>query len=146
MAKRAIAHIITLLAVVMSMVGCTPKERCVCHVNPRNWSRSADIVFENNDPETRLDISFFVRCNAGFDTKVLPVIVRTEAPDSSVSCERALWVFDSERAATPTATIQKIGYRNTCQLKQRGTYTFSVIPQRPVRGIEAVGLTIEKTE
>ena len=55
-------------------------------------------------------------------------------------------VFDSERAATPTATIQKIGYRNTCRLDQQGKYTFSVTPQTSVRGIEAVGLIIEKQE
>ena len=146
MAKRVIAHIFTLLTLALSIVGCAPKEQNVCHVNPRNWDRSAEITIENNDTNTSFDISFFVRCNIDFNQKMLPVVVRTIAPDSSVHSEQAVWVFDSERAATPTATIQKIGYRNTCRLDQQGKYTFSVTPQTSVRGIEAVGLIIEKQE
>ena len=144
MAKRVIAHIFALLALTLSAIGCTPEEQNVCHVNPRNWNKSADITFENSSTNTLLDISFFVRCNADFSVKALPVVVRTEAPNSSVSSEQVVWVFDSERAANPTATIEKIGYRNTCLLQHQGTYTFSVIPQSPVRGIEAIGLIIEK--
>lgn len=144
MAKRYLAHIFSLLALALILSGCTPKKQNICHVNPRNWSQSADLSFDNIDTDTKLDISFFVRYNADFAIQPLPIIVRTEAPDSSVSSEQVLWVFDSERATSPTASIQKIGYRKGCRLNQQGKYTFSLTPQTSVRGIEAVGLIIEQ--
>ena len=135
----------TLVALLILSVGCTPKEKNICHVNPLNWSKSADIVFENKNTESLYNIYFFVRCNADFDLKTMPVIIRTTSPDSSTSIDRAFWVFDDEKAPTPTGTIQKIGYRSTCLLNTPGKYTFTIMPMEPVRGVEAVGLTVEET-
>ena len=136
---------LALVALLTLSVGCTPKEKNVCHVDPLNWSKGANIVYENNNTEALYNIYFFVRCNADFDLKTMPVIIRVTSPDSSISIDRAFWAFDEEKAPTPTGTIQKIGYRSTCLLNMPGKYTFTLMPMEPIRGVEAVGLTMEET-
>lgn len=147
MRKIFSARIVAIVTCVALMVGCGPKEKNVCHVNPMNWSKSADIVYENNQPgQSYLDIAFFVRCNADFDAKMLPVVIRITAPDSSECIEPAIWMFDGELPTTPATTTQMVSYRTVCSLNQQGKYTFSIVPMQPVRGVEAVGITIEETD
>lgn len=146
MIQRVPKSIFTIAALLLLSVGCAPKEKNICYVNPQNWSKSADIVYDNSDTEGLYNIYFFVRCNADFDLKTQPVVIRVVSPDSSVNIDQAIWVFDADKAPTPTGTIQKIGYRSTCMLNQPGKYTFSIVPLSPVRGVEAVGLTFEKTD
>lgn len=144
MEKSFTTYLTAILVSVLLMAGCAPKEKNVCYVDPLNWSKSADIIYQNNDTNAVLDISFFVRYNADFDIKTLPVIVRSSAPDSSITIDQFIWSFDGEKAPTPTATIQKVAYRFTCLLNQTGKYTFSVVPMQAVKGVEAVGLIVEE--
>ncbi len=146
MMKRVATYIAIVLAFSFLMTGCAPKEKNICHVNPKDWSNSANIFYENNQLDTYLDISFFVRCNNDFDVQAVPIIIQIEAPDSSIAFEHATWVFDGEKAPTPTASIQKIGYRSTCALNQRGTYKFSITPMYSIKGVEAVGLIVENNK
>lgn len=147
MTKRITSFITACLALVLLVTGCAPKEKNVCHVSPTNWHKSADIVYDNKESgETFFDISFFVRCNADFDLKMLPVVVRTIAPNSAECIDQAIWVFDSEKPSTPATTTQKIAYRSTCAMNQPGKYTFSIVPMQAVRGVEAVGIVLEKTD
>lgn len=147
MTQRIISHITAILAFAALLVGCAPKEKNVCHVNPNNWDRSADIVYENSQPGTSyVDISFFVRCNADLDINMLPVVVRIIAPDSAECIEQSIWTFDPEKPTAPATTVQKIAYRSTCAMNQIGKYIFSVTPMQSVRGVEAVGIITEKTD
>ncbi len=146
MLKKIAKYIIVVLCVSV-LTGCANRDKSICHVNPMNWDSAAEVVYDNeNEQYTLLDISFFVRCNVDFDLQTLPVVVRTEAPDSSITIEQYIWTFDSQKAATPTATIQKIAFRNTCMLNQKGRYTFSILPSMSVRGVEAVGLIVNDNE
>lgn len=147
MINRITSLIVVIMAFTLLMASCAPKEKNVCHVNPTNWSKGADIVYENDQPGTSyVNISFFVRCNADLDLKQLPVVIRTIAPDSAECIEQTIWSFDSEKPTAPATTIQKIAYRSTCAMNQPGKYIFSVVPMQAVRGVEAVGIITEKTD
>lgn len=146
MVKRLTTYIATIMVFSLLMAGCGPKEKSICHVNPSNWNSSAELIYNNNQLDTYIDISFYVRCNNDFDVQALPIIVQIEAPDSGMTIDHAIWVFDSEKAPAPTATIEKIGYRSSCTLNQLGAYKFSVTPMCSVKGVEAVGIIVENNK
>lgn len=145
MLKRVATCMIMTLAAVL-MVGCGAKEKNICHVNPNNWNNSAEIIYDNQQPNTILDISFFVRCNTDFDLDMMSVVISTESPNKEICIEPTTWLFDAEKAPNPTSTIQKIGYRSTCILNQVGEYKFSITPISAIKGVEAVGIVIENLQ
>lgn len=143
--RRCIAAYLTAIVVAVLAAGCAkPVESVVCHVNPFKWSHCAEIEYDNRDTISLRTISFYVRTNSAFNAKELPVSIGIESPDSTLCTELQTWTFDSERMATPTATIRHIGYRHHCKLDKKGVYKFAVTPSESTHGIEAVGLIIEK--
>lgn len=143
--RRRIAAYLATIVVVMLVAGCKkPIGSTICHVNPHKWSHCAEIEYDNRDTTSLRTISFYVRVNSTFDTKELPVSISIESPDSTRCIEQQTWSFDSERTATPTTTVKRIDYRNHCKLNKKGLYKFAVTPSESIRGIEAVGLIIEK--
>ena len=83
-------------------------------VNPSEWAAGAGILFPNADSLARYDATLF-----------LLAIPRTPSPAALV-----------REAAVP--------YRRAIRLGRTGDYRFTVTPTRPIRGVEAVGLTIRK--
>lgn len=147
MTGRITAYWATAVAVVLLVSGCAKAvDTALCYTNPRGWSEDARIEYNNSDTLSLRDLSFFVRLNTATERCELPVTIRIEAPDSTFATERCVWHLATERGSSPTATIERIGYRTECQLTQHGKYRFIVAPDRPVRGVEAVGIIIEKRD
>ena len=86
-------------------------------VNPSEWAAGAGILFPNADSLARYDATLFLRCNDRFAEDTLTVRIAVTTPDS---------------------------LRRAIRLGRTGDYRFTVTPTRPIRGVEAVGLTIRK--
>ena len=105
-------------------------------VNPSEWAAGAGILFPNADSLARYDAP----------TTVIVGTVRIAAttPDSLRSEE--LFLLAIPRTPSPAALVREaaVPYRRAIRLGRTGDYRFTVTPTRPIRGVEAVGLTIHK--
>lgn len=142
--QKITSYTVAIVAALALSVGCGSRNKNICHVNPANWSNGAVVIIDNVDTQHLLDIEFFVKHNADFNLKTLPVVIRSIAPNGLECIDQAFWVFDEYDATATTASLQKIGYRSTCLLDQVGEYKFVISPLEPVRGIEAVIVTAQR--
>ena len=85
------------LALVLVAVGCSSRDRSVCHVNPESWCKPATVAIDNPATQTLLDVVFYVRCNSDFNLRTLPVVIRSIAPNGLECIDQAFWVFDDCR-------------------------------------------------
>ena len=143
--QKFTSYTIALVAALVVATGCGSRGKNICHVNPTSWAKGAVVTIDNVDTTHLLDIEFFVKHNADFNLKTLPVIIRSIAPNGLECLEQAFWVFDEYDATATTASFQKIGYRTTCLLDQVGEYKFIISPMEPVRGVEAVIATVQRS-
>ena len=90
------------------------------------------------------DAVIFLRCNDRFAEDTLTVRIAVTTPDSLRSEE--LFLLAIPRTPSPAALIREaaVPYRRAIRLGRTGDYRFTVTPTRPIRGVEAVGLTIHK--
>lgn len=143
-------HQLTLAALVAlagTGVGCiTPHQSAVSDVDPSEWSMPAEVVFPNTDTLSRREIQLFLRCNARFREDTLTVRIATLTPDSLRCVE---WVpLRIPHTRTPAALTFEaaIPYRRAARLERTGDYRFFITPNRPVEGVEAVGIHLSDNE
>ena len=106
-----------LLLALLPAAGCLSQHRsAVADVDPLGWREAAEVRFPNADTLAVCDLWLVVRYDAAFAGGPVDLEVTTVAPDS---------------------------LRAT--LRCAGDYRMTIRPCRPVRGIEAVGVTIEKS-
>ena len=141
--KRIGFCVISALVMMLAAAGCAPKDKSICYVNPDNWSEPATVVADNVATDVLLDVVFNVRCNADLNLRILPVVIRTIAPNGLECIEQAFWTFGENDGPAAVASLQRVCYRSTCLLDQVGEYKFVVSPREPVRGIEAVIVNVE---
>lgn len=127
-------------------VGCTsPYQSAVTDVPPRKWYTTAEIRLENGDSTTLRDADLFLRCDDRFAEDTLTVRIATLSPDSLRFEEPFLLAIS--RTGGPAALMREflVPYRRRICLGRTGEYRIQITPTRPVRGIEAVGIRLSKS-
>lgn len=135
------ASLAALVALAGTGAGCvTPHQSAASDVDPTEWSTPAEVVFPNTDTLSSRDIMLFLRCNERFEEDTLTVRIATVTPDSLRCVE--LVPLRISRTRTPAALTFEtaIPYRRAVRLERTGDYRFFITPNRPVQGVEAVGI------
>lgn len=112
-------------------------------MNPSEWAAGAGILFPNADSLARYDATLFLRCNDRFAEDTLTVRIAVTTP---TRCAARALPAGHPRTPSPAALVREaaVPYRRAIRLGRTGDYRFTVTPTRPIRGVEAVGLTIRK--
>lgn len=134
-------------AVALLAGGCAaPPQGGVTDVDPARWERPAQIVLKNGDTTSRRDMALFLRCDDRFDEDTLTLRITFRTPDSLRTEER--FTASIPRTTTPAALrrIAVLPYRRRVWLARTGDYRVEIRPCRPVRGVEAVGITLQESE
>ena len=85
------------------------------------------------------------RYDAAFAGGPVDLEVTTVAPDSLRATEPFTLRLAPSRGPSPLLCDTAVLYRRRAVLRCAGDYRMTIRPCRPVRGIEAVGVTIEKS-
>ena len=109
-------------------------------VNALGWEAPATIVVTNTDTTTLRDMDLFLRYDDRMDEDTLTVRIAVVTPDS--------FRLVLPAAHTPAALSREadLPYRRRIRFARTGDYCITVTPGRPVKGIEAVGINIVKSE
>lgn len=134
-----------LLLALLPAAGClSPHRSAVADVDPREWSEAVEVRIANSDTLTACDLWFVVRCDAAYAGGPLEVEVTTVAPDSLRLTERFTAQLARPHGPSPLMRDTAVLYRRQAVLRREGDYRIAIRPCRPVRGIEAVGISVEK--
>ena len=114
--------------------------------NSLGWEAPATIVVTNTDTTTLRDMDLFLRYDDRMDEDTLTVRIAVVTPDSLRHEEAFRLVLPA--AHTPAALSREadLPYRRRIRFARTGDYCITVTPGRPVKGIEAVGINIVKSE
>ena len=120
--------------------------RAVTDVNASGWGTPAAIVFTNTDTTTLRDMDLFLRYDDRMDEDTLTVRIAVVTPDSLRHEEAFRLALPA--AHTPAALSREadLPYRRRIRFARTGDYCITVTPGRPVKGVEAVGINIVKSE
>ena len=104
------------------------------------------IVFTNTDTTTLRDMDLFLRYDDRMDEDTLTVRIAVVTPDSLRHEEAFRLALPA--AHTPAALSREadLPYRRRIRFARTGDYCITVTPGRPVKGVEAVGINIVKSE
>lgn len=124
----------------------SPHGAIVADVDAASWHAPAVIDLDNTDTTTLRDMDVFLRCNDLFAEDSLTMRIAVLTPDS-LRCEEPL-VLTVPHAHTPAAIAREtvLPYRRRIRFARTGDYRITITPGRPVKGVEAVGINIVKSE
>lgn len=135
-----------LLLALLPAAGClSPHRSAVVDVDPLGWDDAAEVRFANADTLAPYDLRLVVRYDAAFAGDPVELEVTTEAPDSLRLTERFTLRLVPTRGPSPLLRDTAVLYRRRVVLRRAGEYRMTIRPDEPVRGIEAVGIAIEKS-
>ena len=124
-----------LLLALLPAAGClSPHRSAVADVDPLGWREAAEVRFPNADTLAVCDLWLVVSYDAAFAGGPVDLEVTTVALRLALS-----------RGPSPLLCDTAVLYRRRAVLRCAGDYRMTIRPCRPVRGIEAVGVTIEKS-
>lgn len=133
------------LAVALSGVGGCWSDRIdlAIDVDPEQWQTGVDFIVPNADSLRLHDALLFLRCNERMtdDTLSLRIVVTT--PDALRSEEMVHMAVDRHSLPVALRRESVAPYRSRIRFARSGDYRFTVVPVRPIRGVEAVGLTVK---
>lgn len=138
-------HIFT-AALLALAAGCTaPHQSLATDVDPAAWEHAAEFTLENTDTVTLRDVRIFLTCNDRFREDTLTVHIGIRTPNRGRFEEPFRMVIP--RATTPAAVMREaiIPYRLRVRFPLRGDYRLTITPCRTVRGVEAAGIHIVKS-
>ncbi len=129
---------------------CAEQESFMSAVSPREWSQAVQVVYPNADTLSRRSISVVVRYNNNFRADTLPLRMTVSPPgagaDDARFTERVEFLPQCPRTKPGIATVECFAYRRHSVLPQSGGYTFTIEPCTPLKGVEAIGINIEKEQ
>lgn len=127
--------------------GCiSPHGALVADVDAAAWESPAVITLANADTTSLRDMEVFLRHDDRFTEDTLTVHIAVITPDSLRHEEPFLLVIPSVHAPAALSREADIPYRRRIRFARTGNYRISITPGRPVKGIEAVGINIVKSE
>lgn len=145
--KASARHIVAAATAALLAGGCiSPHQSAATDVDPFRWERGAEIILPNADTVTLRDAEVFLRCNDRFAEDTLTLRIATVTPDSLRFEELFRLVVPRGESPAPLMREATVPYRIRIRFAQQGDYRCILTPTRPVRGVEAVGINIEKSE
>lgn len=144
--KRGIRPLAAALLAAGFAGGClSPHQSTAIDVDPVAWSTPAELVLTNTDTVTLRDLQLFLRCNDRFAEDSFTVRIVVLTPDS-LRFEESLPV-DIPRTDSPAAIAREqiVPYRRSVRFARSGDYRLRITPQRPLRGVEAVGVSVSES-
>ncbi len=139
-------RVLCALVLALGATGCLrPTQAVMCDVDPYGWTKGAIVEVENGDTSTQRDLSLVVRSNRLFRSDSLRLEIRIETPDSMYCTETVSFPMRHPRRAAALRIIDEVPYRRRVVLDRVGTYRFTLIPDRPINGVEAAGINIVKS-
>ena len=143
---RRICRAVTATAALLATGCLSPHQSAVTDVDAASWREAAHLTLPNSDTTTLRDLELFLRCNDLFTEDTLTVRIAVVTPDSLRHEEPFGLVFPP--AHTPAALTREadIPYRRRVRFARTGDYLITITPGRPVRGVEAVGINIVKSQ
>lgn len=143
---KRLACLLLVVATGVAAGSCTESGRSYAvDVDPRCWETKAALTLPNHDTLTLCDVGIFLRCNDRFTEDTLTLRIETITPDSLRVEEYLCIPFPQIRTPAAVARETKAAYRRRVLFGQSGDYRLILTPTRSVRGVEAVGATIEAT-
>lgn len=122
-----------------------PTQAVMEDVDPYGWNRAVSVRIENGDTLTLRDLSLVVRSNRHFRSDSLRLKLTLHAPDSSHYTEQVAFVMNHPHRPAALRLVDEVPYRRRVILSQFGGYRFTITPTEPIRGVEAVGLNIVRS-
>lgn len=145
--KVSARHIVAATAAAWLAGGCiSPHQSAATDVDPFRWEREAEIRLPNADTVTLRDAAVFLRCNDRFAEDTLTLRIATVTPDSLRFEEPFRLVIPRDESPAPLKREVAVPYRLRIRFTQSGDYRCILTPTRPVRGVEAVGINLTKSE
>lgn len=135
------------VCVVLSMLttGCTmPDYIKTVDTNPICWDYPVSIIYDNSDTLSLVNLSVVVRYNDDFKDDKIDVTMHLSTPDVYQCREQISLSLMRPYFGTAVQSSESLFYRENCCLNSRGNYIFTIIPSRSMRGIEAVGIEIDR--
>ena len=127
--------------------GCvTPHQSTAADVNPARWDSPSEIVIPNADTLTLRDMGLYLRCNERFGEDTLTLRIAVFTPDSLRYEEPFTLAIPPTTAPASLAREAAVPYRSRVVFARTGDYRIRITPSRPVRGVEAIGINIQKSE
>ena len=139
---RVVTLVLGLITLVM--VGCGSEERTVqMHdTEAKTWSKSEKFKYENSDTLHRRKILITVRYDGDYVEEQVPMKILTVSPDSMVLEEE--FTLRIPQLVDMRPDEHTFVYRNNVLLKRKGTYHFRLTPEKPAKGIAAVGIIVDE--
>ena len=130
--------------IMLMMVGCGGSERTVeMHdTEAKTWSQCEKFRYENSDTLHRRKILITVRYDGEYVEEQVPMKILTVSPDSMVLEES--FTLRIPQLADMRPDEHTFVYRNNVLLKRKGTYHFRLTPEKPAKGIAAVGIIVDE--
>lgn len=132
-------------SVLLLLSGCiAPHTTTMCDVDPHEWSEPVTLVIDNDDTLSLRRLSFVVHYNTAFRDDVVRADINVIQPDAASFSEQVDIRPAHPYSPSAVSATETIVYREASVLRQRGNYLFTITPLHPVRGVEAIGINIEK--
>lgn len=139
---RAVVACAALLA-----AGCiSPNYSVATDVDAAAWREPATLLIANTDTTTLRDLSLFLRCNDRMPQDTLTVKIALITPDSLRCEEDFVVVVPVSRAPAALARETVVPYRRRVCFSRTGDYRMTITPRHTVKGVEAIGIHIVKSE
>lgn len=139
---RAVVACAALLA-----AGCvSPHYSVATDVDAAAWREPATLLIANTDTTTLRDLSLFLRCNDRMPQDTLTVKIALITPDSLRCEEDFVVVVPVSRAPAALARETVVPYRRRVCFSRTGDYRMTITPRHAVKGVEAIGIHIVKSE
>ena len=141
-------HLRSSIAIAGLLVGgcLSPHQTVVTDTGGGTWSESAEITLSNTDTVTPRDLYIVVRYNDSFRGDTLRLIVQTTSPDSLAYAEPFTLGIPPCRQPAALAGEVSVLYRRHVIFPDSGAYRIAFTPAVPVRGVEAIGVNLQKSE
>lgn len=115
-------------------------------VDTRGWQRAATFLLPNSDTAALHDLHLFLRCGECFAEDTVTFRITVTTPGRLRFEELFPAAIPRRHSSAALLGERIIPYRRAVRFTETGDYRISIAPLRPLKGVEAVGLDIVKSE
>lgn len=140
-----VRQIVSAVAVLLVAAGCiAPQSVVMSDVDPQGWNEAVTLTVRNDDTLSLRTLYIVLRYNADFRCDSLPLDIAVSLPDAGQFAEQVVLRPEYPYSPAAVSATEELAWRRRSVFGQSGYYLFTIRPAQPVRGVEAVGINIEK--
>lgn len=142
---RLTKYLAAAAATMFAAAGCiAPQSVVMSDVDSQGWGNPLTLAVRNDDTLSLRTLSVVLHYNGNFRCDSLPLDISVSLPDAGQFSEKVVLRPEHPYSPAAVSTTENIAWRRRSVLGQEGWYLFTIRPLQPVRGVEAVGINIEK--